>query len=443
MTQFDALLRQALMDANLAQYERALRNAEAGELEVSPRYLRERTRLLADPRTWERRRTQGGHRARLNWRLIAVAAALLLLSACGYALVTGQFSQWFPRMGVDPKDPEVSEEVLSRTGTAIEQSQTVGNETATLNAAIWDGEYVQLSLVLESPDFPEELTKDSHIYCEECSLKLPEEQLREYLRGDALTQFERRGETPTPEKVEEHIRFYMDLEPPFLYPGFDLRGREGDTLTFDIGMPLNAYVEQPELTLHVENIAIYEYVEEAADRTVRWQDGVRSGPEPEIPVLRGPFDFTFTLEEPILPIRYKGDVEVTAEDIPFRFTGLKTSVFDVDIDFEVLAPVESTRPEEYDELKQQNPDMLYDEDVNKAIHRVIHGLWTEDGGYVDLSQRGGGSGMTTSLEGDCEGDVSVRYPYPIDPAAVTAVDIGGTRVELSELTAVTERAAEK
>ena len=157
----------------------------------------------------------------------------------------------------------------------------------------------------------------------------------------------------------------------------------------------------------------------------------------------GPLDFTFTLEEPILPIRYKGDVEVTAEDIPFRFTGLKTAVFDVDVDFEVLAPVESTRPEEYDELKQQNPDMLYDEDVNKAIHRVIHGLWTEDGGYVDLSQRGGGSGMTTSLEGDCEGDVSVRYPHPIDPATVTAVDIAGTRVELSGLTAVTERAAEK
>lgn len=26
-----------------------------------------------------------------------------------------------------------------------------------------------------------------------------------------------------------------------------------------------------------------------------------------------------------------------------------------------------------------------------------------------------------------------QFPYPIDPAAVTAVDIGGTRVELSQL----------
>lgn len=27
------------------------------------------------------------------------------------------------------------------------------------------------------------------------------------------------------------------------------------------------------------------------------------------------------------------------------------------------------------------------------------------------------------------------FPYPIDPAAVTAVNIGGTRVELEKLTA--------
>ena len=433
MTQFDMLLRRALMDANLAQYERALQSAEDGEPDHSPRYLRERMRLLADPQGWGRRRRAGGRARRLNWRLVAIVAALLLLSACAVAVVTGQFSQWFPRLGVDPAAPEQSEEVLTRTGTAIEQSQTVGNETATLNAAVWDGEYVRLSLVLESPDFPEEITEDSHIYYEECSLKLPEDQLREYFRKDALAELERHGETPTPEKLEEHIQFYMNLEPPFLYPIFDLRSREGSTLTFDIGMPLNAYVEQPELTLHMENIAIYEEVEDAAAKTVRWQDGVRSGPEPEIPVLRGPFDFTFTLEEPILPIRYKGDVEVTAEDIPFRFTGFQISAFDMDVDFEVLVPVEMLRPEEYDELKPLNPDKLYDQDVTKTLRSVIRGLWTEDGAYVDLSQRGGMSGMTTSLEGDCEGGMSAMYPHPVDPAAVTAVDLDGTRVELSQL----------
>ena len=54
MTQFDILLRRALMDANLAQYEAVLRQAE--EPAHSPRYLRERTRLLADPRGWGRTR---------------------------------------------------------------------------------------------------------------------------------------------------------------------------------------------------------------------------------------------------------------------------------------------------------------------------------------------------------------------------------------------------
>ena len=49
MTQFDMLLRRALMDANLAQYERALQSVEDKEPDFSPRYLRERMRLLADP----------------------------------------------------------------------------------------------------------------------------------------------------------------------------------------------------------------------------------------------------------------------------------------------------------------------------------------------------------------------------------------------------------
>ncbi len=43
-------------------------------------------------------------------------------------------------------------------------------------------------------------------------------------------------------------------------------------------------------------------------------------------------------------------------------------------------------------------------------------------------------------EGGKEGEtymISFRhdFPYPIDPAAVTAVNIGGTRVELEKLTA--------
>ena len=49
MTRFESSLRRGLMDANLAQYEKVLRRADAEEPEFSPAYLRERTRLLADP----------------------------------------------------------------------------------------------------------------------------------------------------------------------------------------------------------------------------------------------------------------------------------------------------------------------------------------------------------------------------------------------------------
>ena len=86
MTQFDSSLRRALMDANLAQYERALRNADSADF--SPAYLRERMRLLADPWGWMRRRELTGSRRgrRLNWKVVAVTAALLLLSACAYAV---------------------------------------------------------------------------------------------------------------------------------------------------------------------------------------------------------------------------------------------------------------------------------------------------------------------------------------------------------------------
>ena len=156
MTQFDFLLRRALMDANLAQYESALQSAEAGDFDFSPRYLRERTRVLADPQGWEQSRSGG--RRRLNWRIAAIAAALLLLSACAYAVVTGQFSQWFPSRGVNPQAPETSEEVLGRTGTLIEETRTEGDAAITLNAAVWDGESLLLSIVMKCPDIPEEFT---------------------------------------------------------------------------------------------------------------------------------------------------------------------------------------------------------------------------------------------------------------------------------------------
>lgn len=78
MRQFDETLRRGLMEANLAQYETVLEKLPEWEIDFSPRYRRERMRLLADPWGWVRRR------ARPLWRQIARNAACVLL-ACTVA----------------------------------------------------------------------------------------------------------------------------------------------------------------------------------------------------------------------------------------------------------------------------------------------------------------------------------------------------------------------
>ena len=90
-------------------------------------------------------------------RLISGLFALVLLaSLAGSALAAedakkespkpvGQFSQWFSNMGVNPEDPKASEAILASMGTVIQQTKTVGKETLTLNAAVWEGNSVHLS----------------------------------------------------------------------------------------------------------------------------------------------------------------------------------------------------------------------------------------------------------------------------------------------------------
>ena len=87
-------------------------------------------------------------RRRKRRALAAVIAAVLVLTACSYAVATGQFSDWFRQVAEDPAEPEASEELLSSIGTVIGQSQTVDGVTMTLNGAIWDGNTMLLSLTM-------------------------------------------------------------------------------------------------------------------------------------------------------------------------------------------------------------------------------------------------------------------------------------------------------
>lgn len=77
MSEFDSRLRDGLMDANLLDYASVLGPADGPDL--SPRLLRERTRLLADPFGWARRR------GRSLWKRAARTAACAVL-ACAVAL---------------------------------------------------------------------------------------------------------------------------------------------------------------------------------------------------------------------------------------------------------------------------------------------------------------------------------------------------------------------
>ena len=249
MTRFDQLLRRGLMDANLTQYEKVLQDADSIEPDFSPAYLRERMRMLADPWGWMKRRNSRGQK-RVNWRLIALIAALLLLSACAYAVVTGQFSQWFPGLGTDPAVPEASEDVMSRMGTVIEETRTVNGETLTLNSVVWDGNFLLASITAEVPELPEEAVPDAQIAYGECRLELSESQKEEYVRKDL-------GDYPgSQEELEEEMKFLLDMGEPFFQPDIRIAGREGDTMLLQLSVPLSDFVERPEFALHIENITI-------------------------------------------------------------------------------------------------------------------------------------------------------------------------------------------
>lgn len=332
---------------------------------------------------------------------------------------TGQFSQWFSSLGINPKTPKASEEVLSRMGTAIKQSKTVGNTTVTLNAAIWNGEDLWLSFDVKSPSIPEEVQQYTSLSTEKCSLKLRDDQWKEYTRNN-LEEFYANDPEVTPEEAEKKIQAELAKGQTGAF-WFSPEGREGNTLHFQTNMGLFdsrwfTKTKQPVLTLHLENLA--------------------PSDSPDKVFLKGPVDFTFTVKKQVPPIQYTGvDAKITLGEtrkVPMCFTELQISATGLSARGEVLAPVDQPKAGE-----KEDPDKLSLGDLNLANIESSWGLWLKDGAYVDITQMGGGGG------GGNEGEsFMIRFghdfPYPIDPATVAAVDIGGTRVELDKLNLVTK-----
>lgn len=349
-------------------------------------------------------------------RLISGLFALVLLASLSCSALAaeaktpkpaGQFSQWFSRLGMNAKAPKATEEVLSRMGTVIKQTKTVGGVTVTLNAAVWDGTDLWLSFDVTSPDIPEEVRQYTPLGSEKCSLRLRDDQWREYTRNLLSESCAEMGMSPeeTEKKIQAELakgqRGSMMLSP---------EARKGNTLSFQSndGLFCSRWftkTKQPELTLHLENLAPYD----SRDKVF----------------LKGPFDFTFKLEKQIPPVQYEGaDVKATVMDIPLRFTGFQISALELTAYFDdpmeplLPKPGETLTPEKERELQRMMMD------ASLASGESVRGLWTKDGNYMDLSNTessGGGGYITKNLL------------YPLDPAAVAAVDVGGTRVELAQL----------
>ena len=100
---------------------------------------------------------------------------------------------------------------------------------------------------------------------------------------------------------------------------FHLIDRTENTLTFETFMAFKDYLEQPEITLRLKNIATYVDGKGA----VTWHDSERTGPGPDVTFLRGPMDFTFTLGEPIRPIHYQGPFPPRSTESPSGSPGLR------------------------------------------------------------------------------------------------------------------------
>ncbi len=431
MTWFDQMLPQALMDANLADLEDVFRQTEDTEVRFSPRYLRGRMRLLADPWGWIERQERSGRR-RLDWKLVGLAAALLLLSACAAAAFTGQFSQWFPWLGVNPDAPEASEDIMARMGTVIEQSQTADDMTVTLHAAVWDGETLRLSMTAEKPDMPEawseELWRGSWIYWEECRFSMRRDQLEDYTRREVESRYAEMDLPP--EKLEQMAQEQLAGDLFTFQQSFNLIRREGDKLFFEATLPLADYVERPELTLHIETLATYE---EGKGTVVTAGGGERTGPGPDVVFLNGPYDFTFTLDKKLQPVIYEGEAALTAENIPLEVSRIKLTASAVEVDCWSPASIQYLfSPDE----EAGDPDRTYVKE-EQAQAMGPQGLWLEDGSYVDFSEMRKSFTMAETLDGTA-GRLSCRYPHVVDPYAVTAVNLGGTRVELRDLERRTE-----
>ena len=319
--------------------------------------------------------------------LLAVIAAVLVLTACGYAVATGQFSDWFRQVAEDPAEPEASEELLAGIGTIIGQSQTVDGVTMTLNGAIWDGNTMLLSLTMTGESIPD--YRWVQVRSEDSWLSASEAQIRKTLPQEMphLTEAE----------IDEFVKQYLkNWRSTFSYLEIiSTQEDEGGSRCLLVkDESRRSQYDSNELVLHLENLVFGEAT------------------------VTGPFEFTFTVQQKDATVRYTGRTLLAErEDYDIFVTGAEVSPFRAKIMYELSVPF---------------PEGQYD---SEAIHyaTAVDRIRVNGEEYSPSNSRG------STLEQDEDGNVrgsayTGSFDRIVDPAQVEAIRVGGIWLKLDSFT---------
>lgn len=334
-------------------------------------------------------------RKRKFHRMIAVVAALFLLSACGYAAIS-QYSHWFWNYAENPHSPEDSEDLLASMGTVIGQSQTVNGVTATLHGALLDTDTILLSLTFEGDDFPDTLW--SNVQSQDSWLCPSEAQIKQsWAKSLNMTEEE------TDAYFEEHQLPLQERYPPdsmtYIY------NRQSGTYALQVEDTVPFSGDTLELTLHLENLSVEH----------------RVGQELLTHTVEGPFEFTFTAERKDVRQVWFGQQELLlAEQVPVQVTKITLSPLHASVKFAGVEklPVKGG----FGDLEQLG---YGHSDCRISALRIA-------GEELAIPASGGSSGNSAGPDGSWGGAVHAELPRVVDPATVEAVCLGGIWLELED-----------
>ena len=338
-------------------------------------------------------------------------ATVTMLALCTSALAysePAQFSDWLLSAAGNPQG---AKEVLASVGTVLGQSQTVNGVTLTLEGAVWNGKLLQLSFDIQGASIPKDIPSGTTLNGDSSQITLPEDQRRVYLSEHEeavekiLTEAGVLDKPSTQAERDAKVQSQLSRGEPRLMHRFQLiRGGGKETLMMTVsGLD---YVEKPELTVHLENLAIYRKGD------IYWtkpDDGFKP-----VFTLSGPYDFTFTLTKRLQPRLYKGPADVTVNGIPIEIEEITVTAFGAKVGYE--AKREDTTGKQLEPIR-------------------LTGVWTKDGKFVKAA--GGGENRTFDALKDvanAQGLVSNSHSGLLDPTDVTAVCLGDIRIDLNKLT---------